>query len=58
MPRIIGKFKRVKAFATTTNMETATVPIQPQLLPDQIEKTGFVFLLEVEFETYWNIFSP
>jgi hypothetical protein len=55
---ILGKFKRVKASATTTNMETATVLIQLQSLPNQIEKTGSVFLLEVEFETYWNIFSP
>jgi hypothetical protein len=36
MPGMLGKFKSGKASATTTKMETATVPIQPQLLPNQI----------------------
>jgi hypothetical protein len=33
---MLGKLKRVKASATRTNTETATVPTQPHLLPDQI----------------------
>jgi hypothetical protein len=32
---MLGKFKTVKASATMTNKETATVPIHPAFLPCQ-----------------------